>query len=311
MPRRAGTYDWAVRTNSGFGATIGRRTRISLYGDESARCSGSNRLDLLSASSACMPWFITPAIFNAISFRDRHCGSFEPRRPTNGRVPSRPRDRASGSRLVCLPPVNLTMRPPLPSQQQAPRERRRRDPAGRSLRQDFISIQRFNFGGWVSLPAPPLPRRPCPISAECGLESTPRKNATLRDRARERPQSIAPPPAGACRRDRKHRLRALEIPLFVDDALSRAGARVERHGRCRSEASSQFVRLGALAERPDHSRVYLSLNKGHGLSDVFEPANAMRKHAESKARMVTPRELSAFLDHPSGIVFIGLVDIAV
>src|SRR4029077_4542585 len=81
-------------------------------------------------------------------------------------------------------------------------------------------------------------------------------------------------------------------PLFVDDALSRARARVERHGRCRSEASSQFVRLGALAERPDHSRVCLSLNKGHGLSDVFEPANAMRKHAESKARMVTPRELS-------------------
>src|ERR1700719_3815857 len=84
-------------------------------------------------------------------------------------------------------------------------------------------------------------------------------------------------------------------PTFASAALSRARARVERHGRCRSEASSQFVRLGALAERPDHSRVYLSLNKGHGLSDVFEPANAMRKHAESKARMVTPRELSAFL----------------
>src|ERR1700719_567016 len=85
-------------------------------------------------------------------------------------------------------------------------------------------------------------------------------------------------------------------PTFASAALSRARARVERHGRCRSEASSQFVRLGALAERPDHSRVYLSLNKGHGLSDVFEPANAMRKHAESKARMVTPRELSAFLN---------------
>src|SRR4029077_7924801 len=46
-------------------------------------------------------------------------------------------------------------------------------------------------------------------------------------------------------------------PLFVDDALSRARARVERHGRCRSEASSQFVRLGALAERPYYSLVYL------------------------------------------------------
>ena len=29
-------------------------------------------------------------------------------------------------------------------------------------------------------------------------------------------------------------------------------------------------------------RVYLSLNKGHGLSDVFEPANAMRKLAERR-----------------------------
>jgi transposase-like protein len=33
----------------GFGAPIGRRIRTSLYGDESARCSDSNRLDLPSA----------------------------------------------------------------------------------------------------------------------------------------------------------------------------------------------------------------------------------------------------------------------
>ena len=37
------------------------------------------------------------------------------------------------------------------------------------------------------------------------------------------------------------------------------------------------------------------------MSDVFEPANAMRKHAESKARMVTPRELSAFLSRRAAI----------
>jgi len=48
--------------------------------------------------------------FERFRFALRHCGSFEPRRPTNGRMPSRPRDRASGSRLGCLPPVNLTMR---------------------------------------------------------------------------------------------------------------------------------------------------------------------------------------------------------
>jgi hypothetical protein len=34
----------------GFGATIGPRTRISLYDDTSARCSASNRLDPLGAS---------------------------------------------------------------------------------------------------------------------------------------------------------------------------------------------------------------------------------------------------------------------
>src|SRR6202022_469832 len=37
----------------GSGKTIAPRIRISLYGDESARCSDSNRLDLPSASSAC------------------------------------------------------------------------------------------------------------------------------------------------------------------------------------------------------------------------------------------------------------------
>jgi putative transposase len=39
------------------------RIRISLYGDESAKCSGSNRLDLPSASSVCMPLTISEATF--------------------------------------------------------------------------------------------------------------------------------------------------------------------------------------------------------------------------------------------------------
>ena len=50
--------------------------------------------------STCTPPFTTPSIFNVISYRAGRSGSSEPRRRTNGRLPSQPPDRTSGVGVV-------------------------------------------------------------------------------------------------------------------------------------------------------------------------------------------------------------------
>src|SRR5260370_22748164 len=53
--------------------TTAPKTSIKPCADESARCSGSCRPGLRSASSASMPLFTTRSTFGATSSRDRHC----------------------------------------------------------------------------------------------------------------------------------------------------------------------------------------------------------------------------------------------
>jgi hypothetical protein len=70
---------------------IARKIPIKSCGDESARCSGSSRLDPRSVFSTSFPPFTTPSTINDTSFLGPHFGSSEPKQPPAGkmRLPSR------------------------------------------------------------------------------------------------------------------------------------------------------------------------------------------------------------------------------
>jgi hypothetical protein len=82
----------SCRHEQGLRKITGRRIRIRQSDDASASCSGSSRLALPSASSACTVRFTTPSTFNGTSSPDPHCGSSEPKLPQGGKTPSRRHD---------------------------------------------------------------------------------------------------------------------------------------------------------------------------------------------------------------------------
>jgi transposase-like protein len=89
--------------------TIARKTPIKSCGDESARCSGSSRLDPRSVFSTSIPPFTTPSTINDTSFLGPHFGSSEPKQLPAGkmRLPSHETgfDLANSLHL----PVTVTM----------------------------------------------------------------------------------------------------------------------------------------------------------------------------------------------------------
>jgi hypothetical protein len=66
--------------------TIALKTPIKSCGDESARCSGSSRLDPRSDFSTSIPPSTIPSTINDISFLGRRFGSSEPKQPPGGKM---------------------------------------------------------------------------------------------------------------------------------------------------------------------------------------------------------------------------------
>ena len=110
------------------------KTRIRRCDDGNAKCSASSQLAPPSVFSACMPPFTTPSTFNAILSRAQRFGSSEPKRPASGRMPSPPRDRASGVGLVFAHTVKLTV----------PRQRLIQKPRRTDLQQQKTAFRTYS-----------------------------------------------------------------------------------------------------------------------------------------------------------------------